>query len=260
MKQAGSTCKSVAFLWKLQIRGDWSKKTVTLSKKLFFLRGVHIGQKNIYFSQKTHFWMSTINIHVQLRWKLSICWWYWSKKTFILVKKNLFMGLPAAPLPFCRSILAKQTCLLVKKNIFLVKKNIFEMFPGGGKHDEKHEKHLAETSKAMRQNIGRRAEKHWKTSWKTSETIRKPYYHIIKLSDYHTVILSFCHTVILSSYHTTVLSCRHSAVIVSSCHSIMLSRYHIIIPSYCQTIMQSYYHTIYHAIMLSCYDTSIPSY
>ena len=49
------------------------------------------------------------------------------KKTFILVKKNLFMGLPAAPLPFCRSILAKQTCLLVKKNIFFSQKKPFRV-------------------------------------------------------------------------------------------------------------------------------------
>ena len=46
-----------------------------------------------------------------------ICWWYWSKRTFILVKKNLFLCPPAACIPSLGGCPLHSRSTLVKKYI-----------------------------------------------------------------------------------------------------------------------------------------------
>ena len=56
-----------------------------------------------------------------------ICWWYWSKRTFILVKKHFFLCPPAACIPSLggRPLLLSST--LVKKNCFINQKRHFHV-------------------------------------------------------------------------------------------------------------------------------------
>ena len=56
-----------------------------------------------------------------------ICWWYWSKKTFILVKKNVFLCPPAACIPSLGGCPLHLGSTLVKKNIFISQKNPFHV-------------------------------------------------------------------------------------------------------------------------------------
>ena len=56
-----------------------------------------------------------------------ICWWYWSKRTFILVKKNLFLCPPAACIPSLGGCPLLSRSTLVKKNIFITQKKPFHV-------------------------------------------------------------------------------------------------------------------------------------
>ena len=56
-----------------------------------------------------------------------ICWWYWSKRTFILVKKNLFLCPPAACSPSLGGCPLLFRFTLVKKNIFISQKKPFRV-------------------------------------------------------------------------------------------------------------------------------------
>ena len=56
-----------------------------------------------------------------------ICWWYWSKRTFILVKKNLFLCPPAACIPSLGGCPLLSRSTLVKKNIFISQKKPFHV-------------------------------------------------------------------------------------------------------------------------------------
>ena len=54
-----------------------------------------------------------------------ICCWYWSKRTFILVKKNLFLCPPATCSPSLGGCPLLLRSTLVKKNIFISEKKPF---------------------------------------------------------------------------------------------------------------------------------------
>ena len=56
-----------------------------------------------------------------------ICWWYWSKRTFILVKKNLFLCPPAACIPRLGGRPLLWRSILVKKNLFISQKKPFHV-------------------------------------------------------------------------------------------------------------------------------------
>ena len=56
-----------------------------------------------------------------------ICWWYWSKRTFILVKKNLFLCPPAPRVPSSRGCPLLSRSTLVKKNLFISQKKPFHV-------------------------------------------------------------------------------------------------------------------------------------
>ena len=56
-----------------------------------------------------------------------ICWWYWSKRTFILVKKNIFLCPPAACIPVLGGCPLLSRSTLVKKNIFISQKKPFHV-------------------------------------------------------------------------------------------------------------------------------------
>ena len=55
-----------------------------------------------------------------------ICWWYWSKRTFILVEKKRFLCPPAASIPSLVGCPLLVRSTLVKKNLlFISQKNTF---------------------------------------------------------------------------------------------------------------------------------------
>ena len=56
-----------------------------------------------------------------------ICWWYWSKGTFILVTKNLFLCPPAACIPSLGGCPLLLRSTLVKKRIFSSQKKPFHV-------------------------------------------------------------------------------------------------------------------------------------
>ena len=56
-----------------------------------------------------------------------ICWWYWSKRTFILVKKNLFLCPPAACIPSLGGCPLLSRSTLVKENLFTSQKKPFHV-------------------------------------------------------------------------------------------------------------------------------------
>ena len=80
---------------------------------------MYFSQKNIYRSLSGTCMSSSGGIGV-------ICWWYWSKRTFILVKK-LFLCPPAPCVPSLRGCPLLSRSTLVKKNIFISQKKPFHV-------------------------------------------------------------------------------------------------------------------------------------
>ena len=77
----------------------------------------------MYFSEKKNLYRSLLGTCMSSSAGIGvICWWYWSKRTFIFVKKNIFLCPPAACIPslggcplLLRSTLAKKKIISQKK-------------------------------------------------------------------------------------------------------------------------------------------------